>query len=317
MIVNNKEYLWVEKYRPQRIADIIITEDMRSKLLKWKKDGEIPNIGLFSNTPGLGKSATSKAIINDLEADSMFMNSSKDNGIDLVRNKIHSFASAVSFEGTTKIVVLDEVDGTSPQFQEAFRGSIEEFSKNCRFILTGNYKDKIIEPVLNRLVIFDLDNVFHKNKGELAKQIYDRLCFILENEQVEYESQDVKTLISQYYPSMREMINTLQSNIGDDNKLKIDFSQSDLNKLYTQLVSAIQSKSYEKCRLLASDINIPNGFYKYIYKNLDKLFVIDSIPQVVAITHHFMSTNTNSRDPEITIAAYCARLIMAVDVKFL
>ncbi len=314
--INTKEYIWVEKYRPQCIQDLIIPEDMRQKLTGWVKEGQIPNIGLFSNTPGTGKTSVSKAIINDLDADYLFINASKDNGIDLVRNKVHGFASSVSFEGGTKITVLDEIDGTTGEFQKAFRAFIEEFSKNCRFILTGNYKDKIIEPVLNRLSVFDFDNMFHKHKGELAKQIFDRLCFILENEKVTYEQQDLKSLIGAFYPSVREMINVMQQSVIDG-KLSVDYTHTELNKLYNQLVDNIKSKNFEKCRILASEVNSPTGFYKFIYKNLDKLFEVNSIPQVVVLTQHFMASNTNARDAEISVAAFCARLMVSVEIKFL
>jgi replication factor C small subunit len=318
--VNNKEYIWVEKYRPQTVADIIIPEEIRSKILNWSEDKQIPNIGIFSNTPGTGKTSVSKAIINDIGADAMFVNASKDNGIDMVRGKLQGFASSVSFEGNTKIAVLDEADGLTGEMQKAFRSSIEEFSKNCRYIITGNYKDRIIEPILNRLVVFDFDNIFYKNKSELAKQMYSRLCFILDNEKVEYEVADVRTLIGTFYPSVREMINVLQQSIDVvDGRLilKIDYTHTELNKLYNELVSNIKAKNFEQCRVLVTQLNTPNGFYKFIYNNLDTLFDKNSIPQVVVMTHHFMSSNVNSRDYEISVAAFCARLITSIDIKFI
>jgi replication factor C small subunit len=314
--INSREYLWVEKYRPQSIVDLILPEEMRTKLLKWKEDLQIPHIGLFSNTPGTGKTSISKAILKDLDADAMFINASKDNGIDLVRNKIQGFASSVSFDGGVKICVLDEFDGTTGEFQKAFRASIEEFSANCRFVLTGNYKDRVIEPVLNRLSVFDLDSMFNKCKAEIAKQTYSRLCWILEQEGIKYEPTDLKSLIGTFYPSIREIIMILQQSIVDGT-LVIDYTHTEMNKLYSDIVINIKDKNYEKCRVLASQVNTPSGFYHYLYNNLGKLFDASSIPQVVVMTHYFMSSNTNSRDPEITVAALCARLMTSIDVKFI
>lgn len=314
--VNNKEFIWTEKYRPQCIADLILPEEIRLKLINWKESGQIPNIGLFSNTPGTGKTSISKAILTDLDADSMFINSSKDNGIDLVRNKIQGFASSVSFDGGVKIAVLDEFDGTTGEFQKAFRASIEEFSKNCRFILTGNYKDRIIEPILNRLVVFDLDNMFNKHKAEIAKQIFSRLCFILDNEKVTYEASSVKSLISTFYPSVREMINVLQQSVSDG-VLAVDYTHTELNKVYIDIIDGVKYKNFEKCRMLAAQVNTPSGLYHYVYNNVNKLFQVQSIPQVVVMTHYFMSSNVNARDSEISIAAYCGRLITSPDIKFL
>lgn len=315
--IDKRHYLWVEKYRPSTVQDIILPKTIRDKIIKWVTiDKEIPHIGFWSNTPGLGKSALSKSIINDLDADSLFINSSKENGIDLVRNKLQTFASSVSFEGGTKVAILDEFDGTTSSMQESFRSAIEEYAMNCRYIITGNYKDKVMEPIINRLTNFDLDNIFAKHKPELAKQMFDRLRFILENENISYEPQDIKTLIGNFYPSMREMINVLQQSIEND-KLVIDYSHAEINKLYNDIIINIKAKNFEKCRVLSSEVSTPNGLYKFIYRNLDKLFLPESIPQVVVMVHHFMSTNTNARDPEISIAAFCARLMIAVDIKFL
>jgi replication factor C small subunit len=314
--IDNKHYLWVEKYRPQTVKDVILPENIKNKIIKWiTEDKEIPHIGLWSNTPGLGKSSIAKCIINDLDADSLFINSSKENGIDIVRNKLQTFASSVSFEGGVKIAILDEFDGTTNDMQKSFRSAIEEYTVNCRYILTGNQKNKVMEPILNRLTNFDLDNIFSKSKSELAKQSYNRLCYILTNEKIQFKPQDVQTLVSNFYPSLREMINVSQQSI-EDGVLVVDYTTSELNKVYIEILNTIKIKDYSKCRRLASEIASPNGFYKYIYKNIDTLFEVNSIPQAVVNVQYFMSTNTNARDPEISIASLCAKLMMSNDIKF-
>ena len=194
--INQYEYIWVEKYRPQTINDLIITESLRSQVKTWIEEGQIPNLGLFSSTPGTGKTSFAKVIANELNADCMFVNASKESGIDLVRNKLQNFASTVSLDGMIKIAFLDEVDGTTGEMQKSIRGFIEEFTQNCRFIMTGNYINRIIGPVLNRLSIIDFDAMFNKNYSEIGKQILNRLEFILKNENVEYDVETLKPLLS-------------------------------------------------------------------------------------------------------------------------
>ena len=456
--INQNEFLWIEKYRPQTVTDLILPQDTKDKITSWiANDGQIPNMILFSTNPGLGKTSISKAISNDLNADVMFINASKDNGIDVIRNRISNFASSVSFEGNPKIVTLDECleeneevllghlgeqypmklkelefdkvydivsynmetntyendtcvvyskkqdelyevelengssvkvtsshpfivnlenksiqksifgglivgdeivvymsnnskiksikkigsgntvnltvhrnhtfitkngivthncDGLSSSAQESFRGFIEEFTQNTRFILTANYSNKIIEPILNRLIVFDFDLLFSKHKQELAKQCYERLQFILENEGVEYAKEDLKPVITQLYPSVRKMINVLQDSVING-KLQVDKTLLDIGDKYDDIIDKIKSKQYDKCRTLVSEIHNPHAFYNYVFKNMNSLFVPESIPSVVVITYQFLNSNTNIRDPEITLAAYCALLMRNAEVKFL
>lgn len=313
--INNNEYLWVEKYRPQTVSDLIMPNEIKSKLLEWIKDGQIPNIGLFSNTPGTGKTTTSKAITNDLDADIMFLNGSKENGIDIIRNKVTGFVSSVSFEGKPKIVIYDEADGISSSGQESFRGFIEEYTQNARFILTGNYANKIIEPVLNRLVIIDFDALFSKNKAELAKQCFERLCFVLDNEKVQYNKEDLKPVVTSFYPSVRKMINVLQESVVQGT-LNINKTTLETTAIYDGIIQNIRDKKFDKCRALISDLHNPHAFYNYVYKNCNRIFQEESIPTVIMATHHFMSANVNARDPEISLAAYCATLMRNVEIKF-
>lgn len=313
--INTNEYLWVEKYRPQTVVDLIIPDEIKLKLQEWVKQGEIPNIGLFSNTPGTGKTTTSKAITNDLDADVMFLNGSKENGIDIIRNKVTGFVSCVSFDGRPKVVIYDESDGISSSGQESFRGFIEEYTQNARFILTGNYANKIIEPILNRLVVIDFDLLFAKNKAELAKQCFDRLCFVLDNEGVEYQKEELKPVVTSFYPSVRKMINTLQESVVQG-KLNINKTTLEMTNIYQNIIQNIKDKQFDKCRALITELHNPHAFYNFVYKNVNKLFKEESIPTVIMTTHHFLSSNVNARDPEISLAAYCATLIRNVEIKF-
>jgi len=188
MIINSGETIFVEKYRPKTLNDIILPKDLKESIREWIDNDDIPNILLVSKVPGLGKSTLAHVLINETGADSLFINISLNGNIDTLRGKIQGFVSTTGFENKHKIIVLDEFDGASQQLQKALRGFTEEFSKSARFILTANYKEKIIEPLLNRLQIFDFDKIFasKENRKELLQQTFNRLRDILDNEEIEY-----------------------------------------------------------------------------------------------------------------------------------
>lgn len=320
MKIDNSQFIWVEKYRPQMIDDLIMTEDIKAQFKNWViTDGQVPNLGFFSTQPGTGKSSISKAFLNDLNADYLFINASKDTGIDTIRNRITDFASAVSFDDSPKIVVLDEFDGASNSAQEALRGLIEEFSKYCRFILTGNYMNKILNPILDRVMKFDFDDIYRRHNKELIKQIYDRCCFILENEKVQYNKDDLKPIIVNLYPAVREIIMTLQegTKVIDDVKIfKATEIVLDANKVYSELVNLIKEKKSPKFQSIVKDIKNYEGFFKYLYKNIDTIFEEKSIGQVIIMIHAYMSSNVLPRDGEITLLAFCFQLIRNNEIQF-
>ena len=204
--IDDSHFIWAEKYRPQNIQDLIFPETMKAVLVDWMNKGEIPNIGLFGSMPGTGKTSLANAIIKTLGADVLWINASKDNGIDTIRAKVGQFASTVSVLGKIKIVVYDESDYLTPNAQATLRSDLETFSKNCRFIFTGNYPDKIIDPLLNRLQIYDLDKMYQDYKPELGKHIYHRINFILANENISAEPAQVQEVVKNFYPSTREMV---------------------------------------------------------------------------------------------------------------
>jgi DNA polymerase III delta prime subunit len=181
--------------------------------------------------------------------------------------------------------------------------------------MTGNYSNKIIEPVLNRLSIIDFDVMFNKNQKEIGTQILQRLEFILQNEQVEYKIEDLKTLIQGLYPSVREMIIVLQQSVIN-NVLELNMGYVEIHKNYVSLLNCIREKNWIECRKIVSEIPNPANFYSFLYKNLDKYFKEDSMPSLVVSLHHFMSSNVSSRDQEISLAAFCAALINSKEIMF-
>lgn len=312
--------IWVERYRPQCIDDLIITEKMREKIKSDMSEGQIPNIAFFSSTPGTGKSSMSKAILQDMDADSIFINASEDNGIDTLRGRIRDFASGISFTGQPKVVVLDESDNLSNSAQDALRGFIESYSKNCRFILTGNTVSKVSEPILSRFMVYDFDDIYVKNQKELIKQIFERCCFILDNEQVAYDKEDLKPAILTMYPAVRDIIMKLQESVctvDGVKTLQLESSVAEANSIYGNLIAAIKNKESTKFKALVAEIHNPSGFFKHIFKNINKIFHEDSIGTAIIMTHHFMSSNAFPRDPEITINAFCHQLTRSNDLKWL
>jgi len=259
-------YLWVEKYRPQTIDDVIIPDAFKATLKKWVDDGEISNFGMFG-AAGLGKGSVYGSLLNDMNADRIVINASKDNGIDTLRTTISRFASSKSFENKIKIVVLDESDYITSNAQSAFRNDIESFSSNARFIFTGNEKEKIIPPILNRLQVFDLDKIFEENTKELKEKIFFRLKFILENENVEFDLKDLQEVVKTQYPSIRGMINYLSQNSTTGRFLLT----SPQTEKYSQILQAVNDKNFNELKKLVNNIDTPEMFYKWVYQNIDTI----------------------------------------------
>jgi replication factor C small subunit len=304
---NKDEFLWEEKYRPKTIDDIVLPKEMKDKIQEFK-DSETTNLLLVSKSPGLGKTSLAHTIINELNAEAKFINASLDRNIDLLRMEIQGFVSTASFEGKPKIVVLDEADNLNPEStQPALRGFIEKFSKNARFILTANNKDKIIEPVRDRLQIFDFDKEFNEHK-ELIKDIYIRSKNILENENIEYNEDDLKTIIKHNYPSFRSIIKKLQQ-YSVNNKLVIHSENSNKDALEKIIDNVIQ-KDFSSMQKNISSISDNISLYTYFYDNLDK-FPLEKRPPIVITLAKYQANEGLVRDKIVNTAA-CLTEIMGL-----
>ena len=202
-----KEFLFVEKYRPQTIADCVLPKDLKNTFKSIVLKGELPNM-MFTGSAGTGKTTVARALCNELGLDYILVNGSEDGNIDTLRGKIKQFASTVSLQGGQKVVILDEADYLNPQStQPALRGFIEEFSSNCRFILTCNFKNRIIEPLHSRCSIYEFNL---GNKALIAEQFMARLQFILDSENITYDNAVIAELIMKYIPDWRRVINECQ-----------------------------------------------------------------------------------------------------------
>lgn len=318
----DKQYIWAEKYRPQYIDDIIVPENVKKQMKTWVNSGQIPNIGLFGSVPGTGKTSFVTVLLNELNADYLWINASADGGIDKMRTEIPKFAQSVSINGRPKIVVLDEADNLTAVTngaQFAIRGIIEKYAANCRFLLTGNYKERIIEPILNRLINFDLDELAQVYKQENAKEILKRLKFILDNENVKYDSKTLGPIITSSYPSIREMTVTLQKLAveNDDGELELltndkVFESSQLMKKFCE---SLGQKDFFEARKIITELADHDAVYSYLWKHIDLYVEESSIPQFVLILANFQDQSLRARDKSVTLAAFVATVIMTANIK--
>ena len=305
MLINKNETIWYEKYRPQQIKDLIITDDIRAKLQHQVDSRQITNMLFCSETPGTGKTSTVNAIVRESGIESLFINASLENGIDTLRGKIKQFASACSFNGDRRLVILDESDNFSENFQAAFRGIIEEFSSNCSFIMTCNYVNKIIPAIVNRFEVYNFDN-FYTNRESLIKQIFQRLKFILEQEQINFDPKDLIPIINTYYPSVRGMFGFTQKSIINNN-LVVDQTQLQNLSGFNELIENIKQKKFEGMLNEVYKVNNPDSFYTYMYKNLQD-FNQKSRPQILICIAKYQFQSASVRDKNLNLAACCVEL---------
>jgi DNA polymerase III delta prime subunit len=308
------EFLWCEKYRPQLIQDVILPKEIKKTFEDIVNGGELHNM-LLTGTPGLGKTTVAKALCNELKLDFLLVNGSEESGIDTLRTKIKQFASTISLQGGYKVVILDEADYLNPQStQPALRGFIEEFSANCRFILTCNFKNRIIEPLHSRCSVIEF-NLAKKDMPPLLAVMMQRIEYILNEEGVSFEKQVLAELIMKHMPDWRRVINELQrySTSGTiDSGILVQLSDISIDNLMT----ALKDKNFKAMRQWVAD-NIdtePAAMFRKVYDNMGDYVDPQSIPQVVLILADYQYKNAFVADHELNIVA-CMTEIMA-GVKF-
>ena len=309
--------LWVEAYRPSTIDECILPAEIKNTFKSILKQGEIPNL-LLTGTAGTGKTTVAKALCNELDLDVMMINGSDEGrSIDVVRNQIKSFASTVSLSETNKpkVVIIDEADYMSAEsVQPALRSFIEQFSNNCRFIFTCNYKNKIIPALHSRCMVINF-SIQKKDKERLAGLFHKRLSTILEQENVEFDPKVLAELIIKFYPDFRRTINELQrySVSGKiDTGILVTISEANLQSL----TEALKTKSFPSMRKWVVD-NIdqdPSGLYKDLYQNFYTTLQPQSIPPMVILLAEYQYKNAFVADPELNMVA-CLTEIMG-ECKF-
>ena len=310
-----EDFLWVEKYRPKNINDCVLPNETKKIFLDFVNNKEIPNL-LLCGTAGVGKTTVAKALCNELDADFVLINGSEERNIETLRVKIKQFASTVSLSGGPKIVILDEADYLNPQStQPALRGFIEEFSKNCRFIFTCNYKNRIIPPLHSRCSVVDF-TIESSQKPQIASQIFQRTLQILTEENIDYNEKVVVELINKFFPDFRRVLNELQkySSSGTiDSGVLSNLDDESLN----EVIGFIKNKEFSKMRKwVALNIhNDPQAIYRKIYDSLFTKMENNSIPQAIIILSDYTYKSAFVADQEVNMVACITELMMECKIK--
>ena len=311
----NTDFLWVEQYRPKTIDDCILPDSLKTLFSAFIKKGEISNM-LFSGTAGIGKTTVAKALCEQMNCDWIMINGSEEGGIDVLRNKIKNFASTVSLSGGKKVVILDEADYLNPQStQPALRGFVEEFHKNCRFILTCNFKNRIIEPLHSRFSNIEF-KVNPKDKPKLASRLFERAIYILKEQNVDYEDKVLVELITKHFPDFRKLINELQrySVSGSiDAGILVNVSDENLKTLVTHL----KNKEFGDMRkwVVNNLDNDPVKIFRKIYDTLYTNLEPSTIPHAVLIIADYQYKSAFVADQEINLVACLTELMSQVKFK--
>ena len=304
------EFLWVEKYRPQKIAETILPSHIKATFEQIVNGGELHNM-LLTGTAGVGKTTVAKALCNELDLDYLIINGSEEGNIDTLRNKIKQFASTVSLSGGYKVVILDEADYLNPQStQPALRGFIEEFSANCRFILTCNFKNRIIQPLHSRCTVIEF-NIAKKDMPVLCNQFHNRVKTILGAEKVDHDPKIVAELIMKHQPDWRRVINELQrygSGGIIDSGILVNLADDSID----DLIKFLKLKDFRKMRQWVADNmdSEPAAIFRKLYDTMYEYVDGKSIPQLVLILADYQYKNSFVADHELSLVA-CLTEIMA------
>lgn len=293
--------IWFEKYAPKTIDEVILPEKLKNKLKNYIKNNSLPNLGFWSQEPGLGKSSTAKAIINTMKADALFVNASMERNIDTLRGKIFNFASSQSLSDDPKIVVMDESDNLSKDTQSAMRGFLDQFSKNCTFIFTGNYKSKIIEPLLDRLENYDFMDFTLDEPTIIA--IFTRLKYALESEGVTVDIDTKKSLVKiirSNYPRIRNMISTIQRSV--DGK---EFTYTEESTDFRDIIETLKSKDYTKMITQVNSLPNPDAMYEYLYKHIE---LYKDLPKAILVLAKGQFQSDQVRDKNLNLASSLVEL---------
>ena len=311
----SEDFLWVEKYRPHKIEDCVLPDRIKKAFREYVNNGEIPNL-LLSGPAGCGKTTAAMAMCDEIGCNYLFINSSEERGIDVLRTKVVGYASTVSLTGGRKVIILDEADGLTPDTQDALRGVIEKFAGNCSFIFTCNFKAKIKDAIHSRCSVVDF-TLKSSEKPLMASKMFKRVNEILKIEGVEYDKQVLVKIVEKYFPDYRRLLNELQRHAVSGNIDAGVVSQLDGIKSLSDLIKALKDKDFGTMRkwvVLNSDID-PSRIYRTVYDGLNEYLKPESIPAAVVTLAKYQYQAAFVADQELNLVACLTEIMVECEVK--
>ena len=299
-----KHSLWVEKYRPNKLDNYIGNDHLKSKVSVYLESGDIPHLLLFGRA-GTGKTTLAKLLVNNIDCDYLYINASDENSVDVVREKVKNFASTLGFKDM-KVIILDECDYITPNAQAALRNLMETFSKNCRFILTCNYVERIIDPIQSRCQSFQI-------VPPDRKQVAQHLANILNNETIQYDVKDIATIVNGGYPDIRRVINGAQRQVVNG-KLVIDentITQNDYKTKVLEILTTQDKKSsFQNIRQLLADSKVSDfsDLFRLLFDTIDD-WAIGHIAECILILSKYQQSDAVVVDKEINIMSMFVEII--------
>ena len=307
MNLSNTNTLWVEKYRPTNLDSYIGNEHLKSKVEIYLESGDLPHLLLYGRA-GTGKTTLAKLLVKNIDCDYIYINASDENNVDTVRTKVKNFASTIGFKDM-KIIILDECDYITPNAQAALRNLMETFSKHCRFILTCNYVERIIDPIQSRCQSFQ---IVPPSKSEVAKHLHS----ILVNENVIDNMEDIKVLVDSGYPDIRRIINSAQRNVVKG-KLKLDTSSIIQNDYKLKLLKILETQNkknaFKDVRQLLADNKITDfaDLFRLLYDEVDN-WGKGHVAECILIIARYELSDSQVVDKEINAMAMLIELLGVV-----
>ena len=311
----NKDFLWVEKYRPKTIEETILPAELKATFQQFVDQKNIPNL-ILSGSAGVGKTTVARAMLEELGCDYIVINGSMNGNIDTLRNEILNFASSVSLSGGRKYVILDEADYLNANStQPALRNFMEEFSANCGFILTCNFKNRIIDPLHSRCSVIDF-KISKKDMAKLAMQFMKRVTIILETENVEFDKAVIAEVIQKHFPDWRRVLNELQR-YSATGKIDTGILANLEEASFKQLIGFIKERNFTSTRKWVGE-NLDGDqteLFRKLYDNASDLLTLEGEAQLILLLGRYQYQAAFVADPEINTMALLTEIMTDVEFK--